>query len=139
MIIKTMNNHNMENNNDKKNGIRQQLDAFLQNAKEKRQEFSGLRRDSKHFIIYGFCEDLIIVKYVQEGSYPMYYVLEKVVLLDGLKKVTEQKLSIKKTKDYASKIENSIINRKGGSNSTSSQTKFYFSIHRGFLNKKQTK
>ena len=98
---------------------------------DSKQPFYGRKQGSKPFQIYGFCKDLIIIQY---DSYPKHYAVEKEVLLEGINKVINFELNVRLTSEYAEKIEFSNIQRQGTDNKTSALTKFYFSLHRGFLN-----
>ena len=115
----------------KREALKKSLDAFLLEAKKTKKVFYGKSQKSKSFIIYGFCNDLIIIEY---DSYPKHYALEKKTLLDGIDKVLNQKLKVRLTSEYATIIEFSTVNRKGTDNKTSVLSKFYYSLHRSFLN-----
>lgn len=115
----------------KKEELSEVLNSYLERVHESNQLFYGRKQNSKPFQIYGFCEDLIIIQY---DSYPKHYALEKKVLLEGINKVINHELNIRLTSDYAAKIEFSSIQRQRTDNKTSVLTKFYFSLHRGFMN-----
>lgn len=108
-----------------------ELDTYLKKACDSGKVFIGRKQRSKTFQIYGFCQNLIIIQY---DSYPKHYALEKKVLLTGIELTINQKKAIRLTSEYASEIEASSIQRHGTSNKTSVLTKFYFSLHNGFLN-----
>lgn len=114
----------------KKNELSRQLEHFLMKACDSKQSFLGRKQGSKVFQIHSFYNGLVIIQY---DSYPKHYVLEKEVLLDGLDKVINHGLQIPLTSMYASEIEFSTVHRQGTNNRTSVLTKFYFSLHNGFL------
>ena len=70
----------------KEKELERMVETFLQRAVEKQQIFLGRKNRPKPFNVHGLYQNLIIVKYIEEGSYPMHYVLEKKTLVDGLKK-----------------------------------------------------
>lgn len=114
--------------------LEKKVESYLQRAVEKQQLFLGRTKRSRPFNIYGLCKDVIIVKYTDEGSYPMHYVLEKKTLVEGIIQAISKNWTIRLTGEYASEVEFSRIRREGTKNSTSALTKFYFSLHNSFLN-----
>lgn len=113
--------------------LEHEFDDWL--SQQKGTVFCGTKASVNPFTIALFEKPYIVTESVEEGRYPSCYALNHEILLRGIKQEILANNVIHNGTQYAKEVEYSTIKRESNSgNKGGALTKYYFTIHKSFIN-----